>query len=111
MQRPFGGVGAAKAGVTALGALATAYAAFCGAKVASLAEQANERGEEIEVEDATTPTPRTSDKIASWQRQQQVVQYAVPALAGANIALGSYLVNAYRPASTVRGILGRLRRR
>jgi hypothetical protein len=111
MQKPFGAVGAAKAGVTAAGALATAYAAFCGAKVASLAEQAYQRGEEVEVEDATTPTSRTSDKIASWQRQQQVVQYVVPALAGANIALGSYLVDAYRPARTVRGILGRLRRR
>jgi hypothetical protein len=111
LQRSFGTVGAIKAGVTVLGALATAYATFCGAKVASLAEQAHQRGEEVEVKDATTPTPRTSQKIAAWQRQQQVVQYVVPTLAGANIALGSYLVESYRPVSTARGIMGRLRLR
>jgi hypothetical protein len=111
LQRSFGTIGALKAGVTVLGALATAYATYCGGKVASLAEQAYDRGEEVEVKDATTPTPRTSEKIAAWQRQQQIVQYVVPALAGANIALGSYLVESYRPVSTIRGIRGRLRMR
>lgn len=111
LQRSFGTVSALKAGVTVLGALATAYATFCGAKVATLAEQAYERGEDVEVKDATTPTPRTSEKIATWQRQQQVMQYVVPALAGANIALGSYLVESFRPLSTARGIKARLRMR
>lgn len=110
-QQPFRSVGAIKAGVTLLGAIATAYAALCGAKIASLAEQAQERGEEVEVEDATTPTERTEGKIATWQRQQQVVQYAVPVLAGANIALGSYLVGSYRPTAAAKGIIRMLRRR
>ncbi|HEY8472843.1 MAG TPA: hypothetical protein VIL37_09440 [Natronosporangium sp.] len=110
-KRGFRSVGAAKAGVTAAGALATAYAAFCGAKVASLAEQAYERGEKVEVTDATTPTPETLGKIASWQKQQQVVQYVVPVLAGANIALGSYLTGSYRPTATIKSVLRSMRRR
>jgi hypothetical protein len=110
MQRPFRAVGAAKAGITAAGALATAYAAYCGAKVSSLAEQAHERGEQVEVEDATTPTSHTSEKIATWQRQQQVLQYAVPVLAGTNIALGSYLAGSYRPGPTVKQRIRTLRR-
>jgi hypothetical protein len=110
MQRSFRAAGAAKAGVTAIGALATAYAAYCGAKVASLAEQAHERGEQVEVADATTPTSHTSDKIAGWQRQQQMIQYAVPVLAGTNIALGSYLAGSYRPGTTVKEMLRTLRR-
>jgi putative copper export protein len=107
-QKAFGPVGAIKAGVTVLGALATAYAGYCGRRIASLAEQANQRGEQVEVEDATTPTPRTSDNIAGWQRRQQVVQYVVPVLAGTNIALGSYLTESYRPGPTARGMARRL---
>lgn len=110
-QRPFRSVGAVKAGITLLGAMATAYAGLCGARIASLAEQAHERGEDVEVEDATTPTERTAGKIATWQRQQQVVQYAVPLLAGANIALGSYLVGSYRPTAAAKGIMRMLGRR
>jgi hypothetical protein len=110
MQRRFGSVGTMKAGVTALGALATVYASYCGKKISSIAEQAHERGEQLEVTDAITPTPRTAGKLAAWQRQQQVVQYVVPVLAGANIALGSYLVGSYRPGPTARGVLRRLRR-
>lgn len=110
MHRSYRSVGAVKAGVTVVGALATAYAAFCGAKIASLAEQAQQRGEEVEVQDATTPTPRTTDNIATWQRQQQVVQYVVPVMAGANIALGSYLTGSYRPSATLKGMMRTLRR-
>src|SRR5690606_41931384 len=103
-------VGAIKAGVTVLGALATAYAGYCGAKIAALAERANERGEKVQVEDATTPTAETNANIASWQRQQKIVQYLVPVMAGANIALGSYLTGSYRPAATLRGIWRTMRR-
>ncbi len=109
-QRGYRSVGAIKAGVTVLGALATAYAGYCGAKIAALAERANERGEKVQVEDATTPTAETNANIASWQRQQKIVQYLVPVMAGANIALGSYLTGSYRPAATLRGIWRTMRR-
>src|SRR5690606_13921576 len=109
-QRSYRSVGAIKAGVTVLGALATAYAGYCGAKIAALAERANERGEKVQVEDATTPTAGTNSNLASWQRQQQVVQYLVPVLAGLTTARGSYLAGPCRPAATRRGIWRTMRR-
>lgn len=108
-QRGFGAVGMAKAGAVALGALATAYSALCGAKIAALAEEFHDQQKRIEVADATTPTPQTPPEIARWQRRQQVAQYLVPLLAGANIAGGSYLVQSYRPGATAKGWLSRLR--
>ena len=110
MQQSFGAVGAAKAGVVALGALATAYSAFCGAKIAMLAEQAHDQQKRVEVADATTPTPQTPPEIARWQRRQQIAQFLVPVLAGANIIGGSDLVQQYRPGATTKGIMGRFRR-
>lgn len=109
-QQTFGTVGAAKAGVVALGALATAYSAFCGAKIASLAEEAHDQQKRVEVADATTPTPQTPPEIARWQRRQQIAQFITPILAGANIAGGSYLVQSYRPGATAKGFMGRFRR-
>ncbi|HEX5740166.1 MAG TPA: hypothetical protein VFY17_01270 [Pilimelia sp.] len=107
-QKGFGPVGALKAGITVAGVAATAYAAYCGGKIGQLAEEAHRGGERIEVQDATTPTDRTPQRIATWQRRQRVVQYAVPFLAGANIVCGSYLAQSYRPGATVKGFLGRL---
>lgn len=108
-QRSFGSVGALKAGLTIAGIAATAYSAYCGGQIAQLAEQAREREQHIDVEDATTPTPHTPPDIAQWQRRQRIAQYLVPFLAGANIACGSYLVQSYRPRATARGIMGRFR--
>jgi uncharacterized membrane protein len=108
MQRSFGSVGAMKAGVVALGALATAYATYCGNRISSLAEKQQEQGEKVEVTDATTPAPSTSEQIATWQRRHRVAQYTVPVLAGSNIVFGSYLVQSYRPGSTIRGMMRRL---
>ncbi|TQJ20163.1 hypothetical protein FBZ33_0352 [Micromonospora sp. A202] len=108
MQKGYGSAGSAKAATAVLGAAATAYAAYCGTRIGQLAEEARQRGEQVEVRDATVPTPLTPPEIATWQRRQRLAQYAVPALAGANIVLGSYLVQAYRPGTTVKGLLGRL---
>ncbi len=58
--------------------------------------------------DATTPTNRTPQRIATWQRRQRIAQYAVPVLAGANIAAGSQLVQSYRAGATAKGMLRRL---
>lgn len=108
LQKGFASVGALKAGTAVLGAAATAYAAYCGSRIGNLAEEAQRRGEELEVKDATLSTPRTPDEIARWQRRQRLTQYAVPALAGANIVLGSYLVQSYRSVATAKGVLRRL---
>jgi hypothetical protein len=108
LQKGFGTVGALKAGITALGAAATAYSAYCGHRIATLAEAAYEQGQVIEVQDATTSTSRTPADIAAWQRRQRIAQIAVPLLAGANIVCGSYLVQSYRTGATAKGVLRRL---
>ncbi|MEU9828149.1 hypothetical protein [Micromonospora chersina] len=108
LQKGFGTVGAAKAGLAVAGAAATAYAAYCGNKIGQLAEEAHRRGDKVEVRDATLSTPQTPSEIAVWQRRQRLTQYLVPALAGANIACGSYLVQSYRMGATGKGVLRRL---
>ena len=108
LQKGYGSAGAAKAATAVLGAAATAYAAYCGTRISQAAEEAQWRGESVEVKDATIATPHTPPEIATWQRRQRLVQYAVPALAGANIVLGSYLVQSYRAGATAKGLLRRL---
>lgn len=108
LQKRFGSVGALKAGLAVAGAGATAYASYSGAKIGRLAEEVNARGEQLEVKDATIPTPRTPEQIATWQRRQRVAQFAVPVLAGANIACNSWLVQSYRLGATFTGVARRL---
>ncbi|TDB73110.1 hypothetical protein E1182_21855 [Micromonospora sp. KC721] len=108
LQKGFASVGAMKAGAAVLGAGATAYAAYCGTRIGQLAEEAQQRGEHLEVVDATIPTGNTPDEIARWQRRQRIAQYVVPVLAGANIVLGSYLVQSYRSVATAKGVMRRL---
>ena len=107
-QRGYASIGTAKAVVTAAGAAATGYAAYSGRKVGEIAEAAAARGEQVEVKDASIPTERTQPELARWQKRQRVSQYLVPVLSGANIALGSLLVQSYRPAATARGVVRRL---
>jgi hypothetical protein len=108
LQQGFGRTGTVKAAVATLGAAATAYAAYSGSRIGKLAEEATARGEKVEVKDATIPVETTPPEIATWQRRQRIAQYAVPLLAGTNIALGSYLTQSYRTGATVKGIARRL---
>jgi hypothetical protein len=108
LQEGFASVGALKAGLAVAGAGATAYAAYSGGKIGKLAEEAQQGGTPIEVKDATLPTAGTPQEIAKWQRRQRVTQFLVPALAGANIVCGSWLVQSYRAGATAKGVLGRL---
>ncbi|MCO1594421.1 hypothetical protein M8C17_04505 [Micromonospora sp. RHAY321] len=108
LQKGFGRVGALKAGLAVAGAAATAYSAYCGSRIGHLAEEAHQRGDKVDVRDATLPTPETPSEIAAWQRRQRLAQYVVPVLAGANIACGSYLVQSYRMGATGKGVLRRL---
>ena len=108
LQQGFASVGATKAALAVAGAAATGYAAYCGQQIAKATAEAERAGEPIDVIDATTPTDHTPERIAKWQRQQRVAQFAGPLLAGANIAAGSKLVQSYRAGATVKGVLGRL---
>ena len=108
LQEGFASVGALKAGIAVAGAGATAYAAYSGARISALAEEAHRSGTPIEVEDATKPTANTPPEIAAWQRRQRVAQTLVPVLSGANIVCNSWLVQSYRAGATLTGVLGRL---
>ncbi|MGA3526239.1 hypothetical protein [Melissospora conviva] len=108
LQQGYGTVGGVKAGLAVAGALATGYAAYCGMRIGAEAERARREEEPIEVTDATTPNSRTPARIAKWQRRQRIAQYAVPLLAGANIAAGSKLVQSYRPIESSKGVLKRI---
>ena len=108
LQQGFGRTGTVKAAVAVLGAGATAFAAYSGSRIGKLAEEATARGEKVEVKDATIPVATTPPEIATWQRRQRIAQIAVPVLSGANIVLGSYLVQSYRAGATVKGFANRL---
>jgi hypothetical protein len=108
LQQGFATVGGVKAGLAVAGAGATAFAAYSGAKIGKLAEEAEKSGTPLEVKDATLPTPSTPPEIARWQRRQRLTQCAVPLLAGANIVCGSWLVQSYRAGSTIKGVARRL---
>jgi hypothetical protein len=107
LQQGFASVGTLKAGIAVAGAAASAYSAYCGAKISKLAEEAEMQGEKVEVHDATVSLPQTPPQLAAWQRRQRISQYVVPVLAGANIACGSYLVQSYRAGATAKGVLKR----
>jgi hypothetical protein len=108
LQKGFGTVGAVKAGLAVAGAGATAFAAYSGARIGKLAEEAQRQGTPLQVKDATIPTPATPPEIATWQRRQRATQFAVPLLAGANIVCNSWLVQSYRAGSTLKGVVRRL---
>lgn len=108
LQGGFGRAGATKAAFTAAGAVATAYAAYSGRKIAQATEEAVRLGEQVEVQDATLSTEKTPERIARWQKRQRVAQYLVPATSGAVVVLNSYLVQQYRPGPTTRGVLRKL---
>ena len=108
LQEGYGRVGAVKAALTVAGAGATAFAAYSGAKIGKLAEQQAGADGGLDVKDATLPSAGTSPEIRAWQARQRFTQAAVPALAGGVIVCNAWLVQAYRPMSTVKGLLGRV---
>ncbi len=103
-QHGWARAGSAKAGIAVAGAAATAYAAYTGKKISEVAERVEKSGG-VDVHDATTPNSGTPAELASWQKKQRLVQYAVPLLSGANIVLNAYLVQTYRPGATAKGLL------
>ncbi|MHA4874861.1 hypothetical protein, partial [Enterococcus faecium] len=81
-------------------AAATLYAGILGAKISKHADEGSNG--------VTEPTPDASDELAAVQRQQQVVQWVLPALTGALIVLGAQQGEQQRP---VAGLLRRITHR
>jgi hypothetical protein len=60
------------------------------------------------VDSAVEPSAETPEELAATQRQLRVVQWAVPALTGLNIAIGAKMGEQQRPTSVVSGWVERL---
>ena len=108
LQEGFGRAGSVKILMTLAGTAATFYAARTGRRVGELNEQAAREGRSFDVKDATIPTQETPQELADAQRRQRIAQWLVPTFSGANLVLNSYLVQAYRPGASLRGLLGKL---
>ena len=107
-QHGWARAGGTKAAVAVAGAAASAFAAYSGNKIGQLTEQAARSGQQLDVQDASTPSAQTPPDIVRWQRRQRAAQYLVPLTSGANIVLNAYLVQTYRPGATARGLLRRV---
>jgi hypothetical protein len=107
-QHGWARAGGTKAAVAVAGAAASAFAAYSGNKIGQLTEQAARSGQQLDVQDASTPSAQTPPDIVRWQRRQRAAQYLVPLTSGATIVLNAYLVQTYRPAATARGLLRRV---
>jgi hypothetical protein len=62
---------------------------------------------EVPVEGATEPTPDTPPQAAAAQRGLRVLQWAVPVLTGAHIAMNVVLAEQERPRVVAQGVLRR----
>ena len=62
---------------------------------------------EVPVEGATEPTPDTPPQAAGAQRGLRVLQWAVPVLTGAHIAMNVVLAEQERPRVVAQGVLRR----
>jgi hypothetical protein len=84
--------------VAALGV--TAYSRVLGQKVS--------RYDDVPAADGTTPAAATPPEVASAQKQLKALQWAVPALTGALLAIGAYAAEQYRPEEVTKGLVARL---
>ncbi|WP_426938746.1 hypothetical protein ACQCSV_15705 [Pseudarthrobacter sp. S3] len=85
-----------KTAVTLAGAAVTLYAGLLGKKVDQLADQGGEG--------ATEPRAGASDELKSAQQQLKMLQWAIPAFAGAVIILGAKHGEMQRPKNVFQGL-------
>ncbi|MBE4719063.1 MULTISPECIES: hypothetical protein [unclassified Pseudarthrobacter] len=85
-----------KTAVTVAGAAVTLYAGILGKKVDQLADQGGEG--------ATEPRAGASDELKSAQQQLKMLQWAIPAFAGAVIILGAKHGEMQRPKNVFQGL-------
>lgn len=91
----------AKTAVTAAALGATAYSGFLGAKTA--------KGDGQPVAGATEPSPATPDDVASAQQRLRFLQWTLPVLTGAIVALGAQQGEQQRPSQILAGLAHRVR--
>jgi CBS domain-containing protein len=89
----------AKTALTGMALGATAYARALGAKL--------QRESDVPVEAGTTPSGDTPAEVANAQRQLMVLQWAIPGLTGATLALNAIMGEQQRPTNVATGLLQR----
>lgn len=89
-----------KTGLTAAALGVTAYSRVLGGKV-------SERSD-TPMADATTPTHGTPDTVAKAQKQLTALQWAIPALTGALIAVSAFAGEQQRGTALIDGIRRRI---
>ncbi len=99
-QSGVGSLSLAKAGLTAAALGATAYARYVGRQI--------EKAGRVPVTGPTRPSDETPADVARWQRQERVLQWAVPALTGALVVAGSRMSEQQKPGEVLTGLATRL---
>lgn len=91
---------AVKLGLT-LGALGvTAWSRYVGHKI----QQAGR----VPVAGPTRPNDETPEEVARWQRQERILQWAVPVVTGALMVAGSRMSEQQKPGEVLSGVVRRL---
>jgi len=90
----------AKTALTAAALGVTAYSRVLGKKVSQHTD--------VPAQDATTPVAETPEDVAKAQAQLRALQWAVPALTGALVAVSAFAGEQQRASEAGKGLLGRV---
>ena len=96
VQSGVGAMTAVKTVLTAAALAATGWSRLAGRTVSAQTD--------VPVESATDPHPATPAKVATAQKQLQVLQWAIPALTGALVAVSAFAGEQQRPAAVLEGL-------
>ena len=101
-QAGVGSMVVVKTALTGAALGATAYSRMLGAKVS--------QHRNVPAQSATEPTTSTPTEVADAQRQLAVLQWAIPALTGALVAVTSFAGEQQRASEVHKGVAARLGR-
>ncbi|MGL4173638.1 MAG: hypothetical protein ACRCTR_06145 [Actinomycetota bacterium] len=103
-QRGVGANTVVKTVLTGAAVIATAYSGALGGKVWQISEESDPVAE-----GGTIPSYATPEDLAKKQQQLRVLQWAIPALTGLIIALGSQQGEQQRPTEQLRGSVAKIK--
>lgn len=99
-QRGVATMAITKTALTAAALGVTAYSRTLGKKIS--------RQGDVPVEHGTAPSSSTPPDVAKAQKQLAVLQWAIPALTGANVVVSAFAGEQQRALQAHKGVLGRL---
>jgi hypothetical protein len=99
-QRGVGAMSIVKTALTAAALGVTAYSRLLGKKM--------EKANGVSTEGVTEPAAATPEEVGQAQRQQRMVQWAIPVVTGALLVISSLAGEQQKPRSVLRGMAGRV---